>query len=56
MLQIYIYAGKKSVCVLCSLSSAIFFVGQKSTVYCFKDAILTFLIAKGGIKFAQDVT
>ena len=45
----------KSACVLSSLSSALFFIGDKIAVDWFKDEMIPSLKAKNRLKFPEDL-
>ena len=51
----YVLQENNSACVLCSFSTALFFIGDKTAADSFKDGNTTSLKANGRIKFSQDV-
>ena len=53
--KLYVLQENKSACVFCSLSSALFFIGDKIAADCFKDKITPLLKANDTLKFSQEV-
>ena len=53
--KLFVLRLNKSSCVLCSLSSALFFIGDNISADRFKDEITSSLKANYRLKFAQDM-
>ena len=53
--KLYVLRGNKSACVFCSLSSALFFIGDNIFADHFKEEITPSLKANNRLTFSQDV-